>query len=151
MNDINKPDNQELSATDTPSAELERWEKIARERDGDEKVDERLEQLAQLSMEDTLELKEKADALNVQIATTSGLAIESEAVQSVVKQYLDYTEFALSTLQNKPVTVDFDKFIDFAHGIVENEDKKAAFEHLGNGLAKHFSAAMVYFAGQNLK
>ena len=151
MNEINKQDSQEPLATDTPSEEWERWEKIARERDGDEKVDERLEQLAKLSMEDTLELKEKADALNVQIATTLGVAIESEAVQAVVKQYLDYTEFALSTLQNKPVTVDFDKFIDFAHGIVENEDKKAAFEHFGTGLATHFSAAMIYFAGQNLK
>ena len=151
MTDINKQDNQQPSATDTPSEELERWEKIARERDGDEKVDERLEQLAKLSMEDTLVLKEKADALNVQIATTLGVAIENETVQAVVKQYFDYTEFALSTLQNTPVTVDFDKFIDFAHSIVENEDKKAAFEHFGTGLAKHFSAAMIYFAGQNLK
>ncbi|TRX55861.1 TipAS antibiotic-recognition domain-containing protein [Thalassomonas sp. M1454] len=133
------------------SEDLEKWEKISRERVGDEKVDERLEQLAKLSMEETLELKAQADELNLVMAKTLGMDITSDEVQAVVKQYLDYTEMALSKLQNKEVVVDYDRFIAFANSIANDDEKRAAFEFVATGLADHFSKAMLHYAEQNLK
>ncbi len=151
MNDTNNPENKDTLMQGTPSEDLERWEKIARDRVGDEKVDQRLEQLANLSMEETLDLKTQADALNIEMTKTLDLEISSEAVQAVVKKYLDYTELALSKLQNKPIKTDYEKFSAFANSIANDEEKRAAFEFFAVGLADHFSSAMLYYAENNLK
>ena len=66
--------------------ELTKQEQLARERVGDEKVDERLEQLANLSIEDTMAMKEKADAVMAQIATCNTLDNDSAEMQGIVQQ-----------------------------------------------------------------
>lgn len=131
------------------SEELKRQERLARERVGDEKVDERLEQLAQLSIEDTLELKTKADALNEVFIKTTSAEFDSEVAQEAVKQYLDYTAYALNKLQGKELVIDFDMCTTFANSIANDEDRKAAFNQFGENLAEHFSKAMHHYAEQN--
>lgn len=150
MSDIKSNENDSLSQ-EVASEDLEKWEKISRERVGDEKVDERLEQLANLSMEETLELKAQADELNLVMAKTLGLDVASNEVQTVVKQYLDYTEMALSKLQKKEISVDYERFIAFANSIANDAEKRAAFEFVAPGLADHFSNAMLHFSEENLK
>ena len=130
--------------------ELEKQEQLARENHGDEKVDQRLEQLANLSMEDTLAMQEKAEAVHAEIAKSKDFATDSAEMQKIVQQYLAYTTFALSKLQGKSVVVDAEKFCNMANSIANDADQKAAFEQFGEGLAAHFSKAMLYYAEQNL-
>ncbi|WOH37221.1 TipAS antibiotic-recognition domain-containing protein [Thalassotalea fonticola] len=147
MSDLNKKDND----NEFENAELERQEQLARERVGDDKVDQRLEQLANLTMDETMQLKEKAEAVNAEIAETLTLAIDSTEMQAVVQHYLAYTTFALSTLQKKSVLISKDKFNAMANSIANDNDQKVAFDQFGEGLAEHFSKAMQYYAEQNLK
>lgn len=135
-------------AAEIESEELKRQERLARKRVGDEKVDERLEQLAQLSIEDTLELKEKADALNEEFIKASSVDFDSDIAQEAVKKYLDYTAYALHKLQGKELVIDFEMCTNFANSIANDEDKKAAFNQFGENLAEHFSKAMHHYAEQ---
>lgn len=147
MSDVNKAAND----GEFENAELEQQEQLARERVGDDKVDQRLEQLANLTMDETMQLKEKADAVNTEIAKSLALAVDSTEMQAVVQQYLAYTTFALSTLQKKSVLISKEKFNAMANSIANDADQKAAFEQFGAGLAEHFSKAMQHYAEQNLK
>lgn len=153
MSNVNK-DN-EHKENDNTEAEfvdqnIEQQEQLTRKRIGDDAVDKRLEQLANLSIEDTLALKEKAEAVNAQIAKSHAYAIDSTEMQAVVQQYLAYTTFALSTLQGKAVTIDAEKFTKMANSVANDADQQAAFESLHKGLAAHFSASMLHYAEQNL-
>ncbi|KGJ89351.1 TipAS antibiotic-recognition domain-containing protein [Thalassotalea sp. ND16A] len=144
-------DNKQVSdSNEFENEELERQEQLARERVGDDKVDQRLEQLANLSMEDTMELKEKADAFNAELAKASEFAFDSTEMQAVVQQYLAYTTFALSKLQNKAILVNAEKFKAMANSIANDADQQANFEQLAPGLAQRFSDAMMHYAEQKL-
>ena len=147
MSDINKDENN----GEFESAELERQEQLARERVGDDKVDQRLEQLANLSIEDTMALKEKAEAFNAELAQATSFAFDSDEMQKVVQHYLAYTTFALSTLQKKSVLISKEKFNAMANSIANDADQKANFEQFGEGFAEHFSKAMQHYAEQHLK
>ncbi|WNC69350.1 TipAS antibiotic-recognition domain-containing protein [Thalassotalea nanhaiensis] len=147
MSDINKDENN----GEFESAEFERQEQIARERVGDDKVDQRLEQLANLSIEDTMALKEKAEAFNAELAQATSFAIDSDEMQKVVQHYLAYTTFALSTLQKKSVLISKEKFNAMANSIANDADQKANFEQFCEGFAEHFSKAMQHYAEQHLK
>ncbi|WNC71584.1 TipAS antibiotic-recognition domain-containing protein [Thalassotalea psychrophila] len=147
MSDVNKDVNDE----EFENAELERQEQLARDRVGDDKVDQRLEQLANLSIEDTMALKEKADAFNTQIAQATTFAIDSDEMQAVVQHYLAYTTFALSTLQKKSVLISKEKFNAMANSIANDADQKANFEQFSTGFSKTFSDAMLHYAQKNLK
>ncbi|WP_371188312.1 TipAS antibiotic-recognition domain-containing protein [Thalassotalea maritima] len=131
--------------------ELEKQEQLARERVGDDKVDERMEQLANMSMEDTMALKEKADAVMMKISTCKNLAADSDDMQAIVKEYLFYTNFALSKLQGKSIVVDYQRFINMAESIANDNDQKAAFDQHGIGTAEHFANAIQIYAEANLK
>ncbi|OUS31175.1 hypothetical protein A9Q98_03410 [Thalassotalea sp. 42_200_T64] len=139
------PDNNEFK-----NEELERQEQLARERVGDDKVDQRLEQLANLSMEDTMALKEKADAFNAELAKAAEFAFDSTEMQAVVQQYLAYTTFALSKLQNKAILVNAEKFKAMANSIATDADQKENFEQLATGFSRRFSDAMLHYAEQKL-
>lgn len=131
--------------------ELEKQEQLARERVGDEKVDERMEQLANMSIEDTLALKEKAEAVMAKVANCLTLEIDAADIQAIVQEYLAYTNFALSKLQGKAIVVDYQRFVNMAESIANDEDQKAVFEQFGEGTAAHFSKAMQVYAEANLK
>lgn len=130
---------------------LEQQEQLTRERIGDDKVDKRLEQLANLSIDDTLALKQKSEAVHANIAKSHAYGIDSAEMQAVVQEYLAYSTFAFSTLQGSAVTIDLEKFTKMANSVANDADQKAAFENLHKGLAAHFSAAMLHYAKHNLK
>ncbi len=131
--------------------ELEQQEKMARERVGDDKVDERMEQLAKLSMEDTLALKEKSEAVMQKVAGCLSLNVDSDELQAIVREYLTYTNFALSKLQAKAVVVGYERFLTMANSIANDADQKQVFEQFGQGCAEHFAKAMQIYAEANLK
>ncbi|WP_371376500.1 TipAS antibiotic-recognition domain-containing protein [Thalassotalea aquiviva] len=129
---------------------LEQIEQKTRARIGDEKVDERMEQLAQMSLEDTMALKEKADAVMTKVANCLTFEIESEEMQAIIREYLLYTNFAYSKLQGKSVLIDQQRFIKMADSITQDADQKAVFEQFGEGTAEHFAKAMTSYAEKNL-
>ncbi|MDN3652071.1 TipAS antibiotic-recognition domain-containing protein [Thalassotalea ponticola] len=134
----------------TENPELAKQEQLARKNIGDDKVDERMEQLANMSMDDTLALKQKADAVMANIATCLNLDVQSEQMQAIVKEYLLYSNFALSKLQGKSVVIDKERFLKMAQSIEHDEHQKAAFEQYGEGTASHFASAMRVYAENNL-
>ncbi|NMP17742.1 TipAS antibiotic-recognition domain-containing protein [Thalassotalea sp. Y01] len=130
--------------------ELEKQEQLARERVGDDKVDERMEQLANMSIEDTMALKDKAESVMSKISDCQTLAIDSEDMQLIVREYLMYSNFALTKLQRKSVLINKERFLKMADSIANDEHQKAAFEQHGAGTAEHFANAIKVYAEANL-
>jgi len=150
MNNIKSQNNIDVLYEGTPKEDLDRWDAIAREREGNEKIDAHRQLFSKLSDEKTQELKRQGENLNLKIASSFGKKITSGEVQSVVKEYHDYMVLSHSWISDNDKEIDAKAFKDFAISVVEHTDKKEAFESLQEGLAEYFSEAMIYYCDNSL-
>jgi len=157
MDNIKYKENYDILFEDIPKEKAERWEKMSRERRGDEHVDAEIEAIGKIGEQRMKEIKTESERISKAFAKTIGQPIESELVQQITQEHYD----SLNNVHHlmikihgdadaKQTDIGFDEYVAMANSVDEQEVAELC-EFYGEGYAEHARQAMIYYAHQKLK
>lgn len=157
MTNMKGKDNYDILFEDIPKEKVERWDKMTRERHGDEHIDKEREVFGKIEVEKMKAIKEETTAITEEFAKTIGKPVDDELVQAITQKHYDSLNNIHLLLQQiqgvakeQHKALDFDSYVAMANSVDEQEVNELC-EHYGEGYAEHARCAMIYFAEKHLK
>lgn len=140
---------------DIPKEKTERWENIAREREGEQQIAESMSTMARVEESEMRELKVESVRITEEFAKTIGQPFDCELVQQITKAHYEFATAMLNTVAKAngklaEVKIDYQTYVDMANS-VDFQDVNELCEHYGEGYAEHARQAMICFAEKQLK
>lgn len=114
------------------------YEQEAREKWGDQAVDESKQRLSKLSQQQKAELEQQCNEIYQGLADRIGTPIDSEETMALVKRWFEL-------LNSNFGTYSYDAFIGLGQLYVQDERFTANIDQYGQGLAQYMSEAMAYW------
>ena len=157
MTSVKGQANYDIMFEDIPKEKVERWDKMTRERYGDEHIKKEKKVFAKIDPEQMKAIKEETDKITRDFAKTIGRPADDDLVQQITKQHYDSlnrVHLLLQTLHEVPEKeqkpLEYRSYVDMANSVDEQEMHEIC-EHYGEGYAEHARQAMLYFADKHLK
>lgn len=114
------------------------YEQEAREKWGDQAVDESKQRLGKLSQQQKAELEQQCNEIYQGLADRIGTPVDSEETMALVKRWYEL-------LNSNFGTYSYDAFIGLGQLYVQDERFTANIDQYGQGLAQYMSEAMAHW------
>lgn len=150
MNNLQAKKNFDIFFQDIPKDKVERWDEMARTREGEENFNESIQIFAKLSEQEAKELQAEGLEITQAFAKTIGQSVESKAVQELTDKHYKNICHMLSLLVEDFTGMSSDAYVNMANSVDMSEMKELC-EHYGKGYAEHARTAMIYYAEHTLK
>lgn len=151
MSTLNEKRNREILFEGIPTEKVEHWRTLAREQSTDKGFEKYLKWIGGLSEEEARNYNIEGNAFGSDYQQVLHLPVGSIEVQELARRHYVMMNHSFYQLIDDFQGVSYKGFLAMAEKMLNDKLVNEVYEEYQEGMAKHLSEAMVYFAETELK